>query len=826
MNDRIGVYKLGKRREVTPEWYTCDAVDDRLGRAVVMKVLTATLDQDARARFHREAKALMAVEHPSIVMVYDYSGKDEETPYLVFEALQGPTLEALAKTKGQMPDAVHTAIFLQLTDALAALHDKGVVHGAFSPANVHLEAEGRAVISNFSLAVAEGTSEGTLAARGTAIVAAPLFIPPEQLQKGLTRSAAADVYALAMTMTWAWLGGAPLDTQAPDAAQLVHKRKFKRAGDVRPDIAHQLTSLVDRIVHTDQPSTRPTARALNETLAEHFKKTATSTPESAVRNWLTPQAKDPAGEVERLLAQGDHDGALIAATGGRYRELSPLGAGNMGRVTRAKDTRLSRDVAIKTILDPTGDKDAIMRFHREARAMGRLRHPNIVEVIDYSGRGAPLPYLVLEFLDAATLRAALDVTAFSEDVALCVLHAICEALTLVHEQGLVHRDVKPENVFLCGDGRVVVADFGIVRGMAGQDANTFVRASTQAIGSPAFASPEQVFDPDSLTGASDMFALGSLLHALLTGESPYAAGNPVDTVRRLQEDKRAALPPKTSPFIAKLSSQLLSRKPGARPSAAETSAMIATELARRGVVDYRHAIRVFLGEEREDTRLSSLVTRIGKIDAHDATQIGRVEQTQIGQTQVGPTTMAQKRGHKTTDIDEHAPADSRTPRLLIGAALVASIVVIGVVAVVTRPRARPAAQVAQAGQVVQAASQPAAPVVALPEPPPPERPPELPQPPPPDPPSEPGPAPKRVEPPPKKREDTSNKPGVLRVVTKPWAKVSIDGDYKGNTPSVHQWQLPAGRHTVLLDNPAFKKQMITIELQGGESREIKVELQK
>ncbi len=806
--DQLGTYRLGKRREVAASWFVCDAVDARLDRAVVLKVLTG-LDAEARRRFHREASALMAVEHPSIVMLHDYSGIDEPTPYIAYEALTGPTLETLLQERGALSELAHTALFTQIADALALLHERGIAHGALTPQHLHLEADGRAVLSQFQLAVSADATGGTLAGRGTAIMTQPLFSPPGDP----TRSLAADVYALGMLMTYAWIGGPPVDLSRRDAAELIAARRFKRAGDARADVPQKLTALADRIVHSD---VRPSAAEVANALQRAWSAGAGGLPEAALRKWLSG-SKDPNETVRRLLASGDFDGALVAASGGRYVDLSPLGAGGMGRVTRAKDTRLQRDVAIKTILDATGDPDACMRFHREARAMGRVRHPNVVEVIDYSGRGAVLPYLVLEFLDAAVLRGVLDVAKLPEDIALCVTYEIADALVAVHAQGLVHRDIKPENVFVDGSGRIVLSDFGIVRGIEGAS-ETFVRSSTQAIGSPAFASPEQVFNPDALTAASDLFSLGSLLHAMLTGESPFFAPSAIESVRALKSGKKLPLPKGVSPFVHTLRDRMLSPEPKVRPSAEQTMKLIGETLAERGVVDRRHAIRVFLGEEKEATRIFDLATQVRRAKTDVPTPGTQI----IQQTRVSTTPSRAPMRAPTAPLEQGSSS-----ALLIAAALVVALVIVGsVAAVLVRQRDRTG--IAAVIEEPRPLPTPTVADVVAPPPPSETKVPTVPT----IPVITPAPA---KAPPVKKDRDpvavpapiAKTGPGELRINTgSAWANVTIDGVLYGKTPFFRSKNLSPGKHTVLFENPAFKAQTHTVIIEAGEPTELRVTLSK
>jgi beta-lactam-binding protein with PASTA domain/serine/threonine protein kinase len=202
---------------------------------------------------------------------------------------------------------------------------------------------------------------------------------------------------------------------------------------------------------------------------------------------------------------------------GRYRIDSPIARGGMSTVYRGLDTRLDRPVAVK-VMDPAyaGDPEFLSRFAFEARAVARLSHSGLVAVHDQgSDRGHA--FLVMELVEGGTLRELLrERGAMPPEVALSVLEPVLAALSTAHRAGLVHRDVKPENVLVADDGTVKVADFGLVRAVAAAGHT----ASNVILGTAAYLSPEQV-----TTGAadarSDVYAAGILLHELLTGAPPY-----------------------------------------------------------------------------------------------------------------------------------------------------------------------------------------------------------------------------------------------------------------------------------------------------------------
>ena len=154
---------------------------------------------------------------------------------------------------------------------------------------------------------------------------------------------------------------------------------------------------------------------------------------------------------------------VVSSRLGPYEIVAPLGAGGMGEVYRARDTRLGREVAVKVLPEPfASNPDRLARFEREARAVAALSHPNILAIHDY-GTHEAVTYVVMELLDGETLRGRLAKGPLPWREAIEVGAAIAEGLAAAHAKGIVHRDLKPENLFLTGDGRVKILDFGLAR---------------------------------------------------------------------------------------------------------------------------------------------------------------------------------------------------------------------------------------------------------------------------------------------------------------------------------------------------------------------------
>jgi serine/threonine protein kinase len=218
--------------------------------------------------------------------------------------------------------------------------------------------------------------------------------------------------------------------------------------------------------------------------------------------------------------------AEIAARFPQLEILECLGRGGMGVVYKARQTRLNRWVALK-ILAPEREQEAQFagRFLREAQALARLSHPNIVGVHDF-GEAGGLYYLLMEFVDGASLRHLLQSRGITPEQALAVVPKICEALQYAHDHGIVHRDIKPENILLDSHGQVKIADFGIAKLVGGDRPQPAITLDQQVIGTPHYMAPEQVEKPHLVDHRADIYSLGVVFYELLTGELPLGQFQP------------------------------------------------------------------------------------------------------------------------------------------------------------------------------------------------------------------------------------------------------------------------------------------------------------
>jgi serine/threonine protein kinase len=233
---------------------------------------------------------------------------------------------------------------------------------------------------------------------------------------------------------------------------------------------------------------------------------------------------------------------------GPYRIVAPIGAGGMGVVYRAVDTRLGREVAVK-VLSPhlTGDADATKRFEQEARAAGKLNHPNILAIYDIGTEGDSR-YIVSELLEGESLRARLRTGTIHPRKATDYAQQVARGLAAAHERGIVHRDLKPENLFLTRDGHVKILDFGLVKLMsprfpgdanADPESDTFRGTPTEPgriMGTVGYMAPEQIRG-GSGDHRSDIFAFGTILYEMLAGRPAFQAESPIETLNSILKDE-------------------------------------------------------------------------------------------------------------------------------------------------------------------------------------------------------------------------------------------------------------------------------------------------
>ncbi len=292
---------------------------------------------------------------------------------------------------------------------------------------------------------------------------------------------------------------------------------------------------------------------------------------------------------------------------GRYRILDELGRGAMGVVYRAEDPSLDRVVALKTIslADAEGRKEYEKRFMLEAKAAGKLTHPNIVTIFDY-GEEEDIAYMAMELLEGANLRVRLRLEPLPPMEAVEIALQVADGLGFAHEHGVVHRDIKPGNIMLLERGAVKIMDFGIAR-MRFADHKT---STGMVLGTPRYMSPEQI-SGQPVDQRSDIFSLGTVLYEMLTQTSLFAGQN-VDQIAFNVANNEPAPPSHVHPELPQILDFIVARALKKEPSVRYQDAY---EMA----ADLRDALAEMRGksparaDERETTETQRIIPGADKL---------------------------------------------------------------------------------------------------------------------------------------------------------------------------------------------------------------------
>src|SRR5690348_4383354 len=280
---------------------------------------------------------------------------------------------------------------------------------------------------------------------------------------------------------------------------------------------------------------------------------------------------------------------------GPYHLSQLIGAGAMGEVYRAHDSRLARDVAIKILPSSfSSDKDRLNRFTQEARAAAALNHPNLLAVFDV-GEDRGTPYIVSELLVGETLRDRVRKGPIPIRKAVDYAAQVARGLAAAHEKGIVHRDLKPENIFLTEDGRAKILDFGLAKLTAVDEKSSHSDAATLQVatdagvvmGTVGYMSPEQVRGKQA-DARSDIFSLGAILYEMISGKRAFRGETPADTMSAILKEE----PPELSetnravpPAVERIVRHCLEKNPGERFHSASDVAFdleILTDLSSTG----------------------------------------------------------------------------------------------------------------------------------------------------------------------------------------------------------------------------------------------------
>ena len=548
MGLRVGNYELEEELLTAGPSTFFRARNVILGSPVSVRRLTIdpTRADDVRATFFREMRHAAALQHPTCWRPIDVLDADGYL-WSVQDARRGTMTEDRVRELGPMTLADAARYGGELADALSYLHARGFVHGRVSPRWTLVDEQGAQLISF--------TKSADLAAGiwplRDAVNGLTAFSSPEELAGARTTSAS-DLYALAGTLVF-WLTGAyprggatPQDAfvRAKAGAPLVDFRAL------RPDLPSVLATALDHALAADPEQRHGSVASLGQLLVETYRRLAAEVPSG----FETGVFLRPTGGMEPVQILGRH------------------GSGAFGVVFRAKARDRDTVYAVKALKpEHRHDTDARERFLREAQALQAIDHPNVVR-IRAVGEEAGTPYAVMDFVagpDLATLL--LREGAMPPCRAMRIAAGVARGLEAIHLEGIVHRDLKPHNILVAPDDRPVIADFGVARSMSA----TRMTMTGRFVGTPAYMAPEQ-FDDEAPTFTVDLYALGAILHEMLSGAAPFAGRDAISTIRAIREQPPPRLPDDVPESVREVVGRLLRKDPSER---------YPTATAVRGVIE-------------------------------------------------------------------------------------------------------------------------------------------------------------------------------------------------------------------------------------------------
>jgi len=463
--------KLGQGRHAE----VFEAYDRVLQKKLAAKryPLPTSGEPDMVNRFLREAHKVSELSHPNLVTVYGI-GEDSEGRYILEELVDGRTLREILDERIRIEPVRVMEIATQVCDLLAYAHRKGVIHRDLRPENIFLVGQDQVKVSDFGLKARMSDSSAT---EGRAVCyAAPEALRAERVDE---RS---DIYAMGVILYEVLLGEPPFpaDTASFD--------------------------------HLNVPPPFPTK--MDRTLPAFLRKII----ERCLEKDRTRRYRSATQVLDELKASAIVPGVIIAD---RYEIVRELGIGGMGRIYQALDRELDEPVALKVLRAGDAEGRQVERFLREIKMARKISHANVVKVYDL-GSWKEHRYITMEYIDGMNLeqwvrlRAALDIP-----VAVKLLVDVARGLESAHALGIIHRDIKPQNILLKDGSIPKILDFGIARGSKGVDMTT----AGFVMGSPKYMSPEQV-QALPLDARTDIYSMGVVMYFVFTGREPFVGDTP------------------------------------------------------------------------------------------------------------------------------------------------------------------------------------------------------------------------------------------------------------------------------------------------------------
>ncbi len=469
-------------------------------------------------RFIREARILTKLRHPNLVELYEFGRLDESMFFMVMELIRGESVLQRIKKIGKIPVQESLKIIREAARGLQLAHQKGIIHRDISPDNlllVKLESDEEITkVIDFGIAkpTIEETHRFTMA---DMFLGKPEYASPEQCgfhEEGEEIDQRSDIYSLTITLYYMLAGKLPFFSNTPQGWLVKHASEVPKpiSSHFGPGV---LPEGVDALISKALSKRRDDRQASMGEFIQELDKITNREPTSA---GFTPSAT-------RLTSAEFQPGEIFAK---RYQIEKKIGRGGMGVVYKAIDKILEISVALKTMNPGIGDDErTLSRLKREVILARKVAHPNVCRIYDI-GESDGIHYVSMEFLEGRSLADVLvQDGALSPERGVRIIRQVLEALEEAHKAGVLHRDLKPQNIMVDKNDRPYIMDFGI-------STSSELSKLTQTgalIGTPRYMAPEQ-FGGRNVDHRADIYSIGIIMFEMFTGMLPFEANTPASVM--------------------------------------------------------------------------------------------------------------------------------------------------------------------------------------------------------------------------------------------------------------------------------------------------------